>query len=329
MTPKARFSLVSGLTVFFLGLTGVALCLIPFRVLAAEVQKERIAFGYTAISPVMAGVWMAKETGAFERRGLQVELIYLRAGPVVVAGLIGGTLQAALGASNSVVSAIVKGAPIVAVAGCTKYPAMALWVQPEIERPEQLEGKTIGVTRFGSTGDFVTRMILKKLGLEGKVKLRQFGGQVEADLGFRTKQADARVSSQKPSPEARQLVDAADLGIPFDMDFLAVSNDFYKRSAGTVERIVGGYVEGIAALRTDKPKALKVLEKYMRERGGLVEEHYQYVIRYLNPVPRVEPAAVETVLKMIGETGAPGLRIYDNSIMDRLLQEGLMERPNK
>src|SRR3990167_3562514 len=116
MTPKARFSLVSGLTVFFLGLTGVALCLIPFRVLAAEVQKERIAFGYTAISPVMAGVWMAKETGAFERRGLQVDLIYLRAGPVVVAGLIGGTLQAALGASNSVVSAIVKGAPIVAVA---------------------------------------------------------------------------------------------------------------------------------------------------------------------------------------------------------------------
>lgn len=316
-------------TVFFLGFAGVALCLIPFRVLAAEVQKEKIAFGYTAISPVMAGVWMAKETGVFERRGLQVELIYLRAGPVVVAGLIGGTLHAALGASNSVVSAILQGAPIIAVAGATKYPAMALWVQPEIQRPEQLEGQTIGVTRFGSTGDFVTRMILKKLGLEGKVKLRQFGGQVEADLGFRTKQADARVSSQKPSPEARQLVDAADLGIPFDMDFLAVSNDFYKRSAGTVERIVGGYVEGIAALRADKPKAMQVLAKYMRERGGSVEEHYQYVIRYLNPVPRVEPAAVETVLRMVGQAGATGLKIYDNSIMDRLVQEGYKEGVKK
>jgi ABC-type nitrate/sulfonate/bicarbonate transport system substrate-binding protein len=89
---------------------------------------------------------------------------------------------------------------------------MALWVQPEIKRPEQLEGQTIGVTRFGSTGDFVTRMILKKLGLEGKVNLRQFGGQVEADTAFRNKQAGARVSTQKPSPEARQLLDAADLG---------------------------------------------------------------------------------------------------------------------
>ncbi len=308
------------------GLAGaLALCFLPFQAPASDVSKEGIALGYTAISPVMAGVWMAKEIGAFDRRGLRVELIYLRAGPVVVAGLIGGTLHAALGASNSVVSAIVQGAPIVAVAGATKYPAMALWVRPDIHRPEQLEGQTIGVTRFGSTGDFVTRMILKRLNLEGKVKLRQFGGQVEADLAFRTRQADARVSSQKPSPEARQLVDAADLKIPFDMDFLAVSNDFYKRSAGTVEGIVSGYAEGMGALRADKPKALATLEKYMRERGGSVEENYQYVIRYLNPVPRVDPAAVETVLKMIGRTSAPASRIYDNSIMDRLVQERFIE----
>ncbi len=307
----------------------LARTLLPLPLQAADVPKEKIAFGYTAISPVMAGVWMAKEIGAFDRRGLQAELIYLRAGPVVVAGLIGGTLHAALGASNSVVSAIVKGAPLIAVAGTTRYPAMTLWVRPHIHRPEQLEGQTIGVTRFGSTGDFVTRMILKKLNLEGKVKLRQFGGQVEADLGFRARQADARVSSQKPSPEARQLVDAADLGIPFDMDFLAVSSDFYKRSAATVEKIVGAYAEGMGALRTDKPKAMATLEKYMRDRRGSVEENYQYVIRYLSPVPMIDPAAVETVLKMVGQISTPGLKIYDNSIMDRLVQERQIERTKK
>lgn len=314
-------------TVFFLGLTAVALCLISFRVLAAEVPKERIAFGYTAISPVMAGVWMAKEIGAFEKLGLQVDLIYLRAGPLVVSGLVGGSLQAALGASNSVVSAIVAGAAIIAVAGATTYPGMSLWVRPEIQRPEQLEGQTIAVTRFGSTGDFVTRMILKKLGLEGKVKLRQFGGQVEADTAFRTKQVAVRgASSQKPTPDARELVNAADLKIPFDMDFLAVSNEFYNRSFSTVESIVRGYVMGIAALRADKPRALEVLGKYMRARGGLVEENYQYAIRYLNPVPRVEPAAVETVLEMLGKTSTAGLKIYDNSIIDRVAQEGSVER---
>lgn len=330
MRPRVKSLHRSGLTVVFLGLAAVSVfCLMPSRLRAGEAPGERIALGYTAISPVMVGVWMGKETGAFERQGLQVELIYLRAGPVVVAGLLAGSLHAALGASNSVVSAIVNGASLVAVAGATKYPAMALWVQPEIKRPEQLEGQTIGVTRFGSTGDFVTRMILAKLGLEGKAKLRQFGGQVEADLAFRNRQAVARVSTQKPSPEARQLLDAADLGIPFDMDFLAVSSEFSKRHPVTVEKIVRGYAEGIAALRTDKPKTMEVLAKYMRERGGRAEEHYQWVLRYMNSVPRVEPAAVETVLKMIGQPAAPGTRIYDNSIMDRLVREGLFERTGK
>jgi hypothetical protein len=74
---------------------------------------------------------------------------------------------------------------------------------------------------------------------------------------------------------------------------------------------------------------MQVLAKYMRERGGSVEEHYQYAVRYLNPVPRVEPAAVETVLRMVGQSGAPAVKIYDNSIMDRVAQEGSVERINK
>ena len=38
---------------------------------------------------------------------------------------------------------------------------MVLWVQPEIVRPEQLNGKTIAITRFGSVTDFMTRLMLK------------------------------------------------------------------------------------------------------------------------------------------------------------------------
>jgi ABC-type nitrate/sulfonate/bicarbonate transport system substrate-binding protein len=59
---------------------------------------------------------------------------------------------------------------------------MALWVQPDILRPEQLEGKTVAITRFGSTTDFIGRLMLRKIELEGKVNLRPFGGVVEADV---------------------------------------------------------------------------------------------------------------------------------------------------
>jgi ABC-type nitrate/sulfonate/bicarbonate transport system substrate-binding protein len=203
---------------------------------------------------------------------------------------------------------------------------MALWVQPEITRPEQLQGKRLAITRYGSTSDFVTRLILRKLKLEGKVEIRQFGGVVEADVGFRAGQAEGRVASQSPGPQAKMLVDAAELGIPFSMNLLGVSNDFYRKSPRSVERIIMSYVEGIAGLKTKKQQALNVLEKYMGRRGGTSEIHYDFVTKYLDTVPRVEPAAVDTILEMVGHFGPTRAKLFDNSIIDKLAQEGFIDK---
>lgn len=298
-----------------------ALAVVPSRAAA-----EKITFAYAAISPSMAGVWMAKEMGAFEKQGLNVELVYINSGAVAIQALVGGSVQAALGASNAVVAAILKGAPILAVGSNTSRPGMALWVQPEITRPEQLQGKTLAITRYGSTSDFVTRLILRKLGLEGKSEIRQFGGVVEADMGFRAGQVQGRVASQAPGPQAKMLVDAAELGIPFSMNLLAVSNDFYKKTTKTVEHILMAYIEGIAGLRTNKRQAVELLAKYMGRRGGTPEMHYEFVVKYLDAVPKIEPAAVDTILEMVGHSGVVRAKLFDNSIIDRLVQEGFIDR---
>ena len=303
-----------------------AILLTPLVIDAAELPREKVAFAYAAISPSMSGIWMAKEIGAFDRNGLQAELVHISSGATAIQALVGGSVHAALGASNAVVAAIIKGAPIIAVGSNTSRPGMQLWVQPDIQRAEQLQGKTLAITRFGSTSDFVTRLIMRKLNLEGKAELRQFGGVVEADVGFRAGQAEGRVSSQAPGPKAKMLVDAAELGIPFSMNLLAVSNDFYRRSPKTVERIVMSYIEGIAALKTRKAQGLKVLEKYMGQRGGSAEQHYEFVTKYLDAIPRVDPAAIETVLEMVGQKGAPKVQLFDNTIVDRLAQEGFIDR---
>ncbi len=293
---------------------------------AAEVPKEKIAFAYASISPSMSAVWMAKEIGAFEKNGLNAELVYISSGATTIQALVGGSVHAALGASNAVVAATLKGAPIIAVASNTSRPGMQLWVQPEIQRAEQLQGKTLAITRFGSTSDFVTRLVLRKLNLENKTELRQFGGVVEADLGFRARRAEGRVSSQAPGPKAKMLVDAAELGIPFSMNLLAVSNDYLVKSPKSVEAIVRAYIEGVAALKTRKAQALKLFEKYMGQRGGSAEMHYEFVMKYLDPVPRIDAAAVETVLEMVGAKGAPKNKLYDNSIVDRLVHEGFTDK---
>jgi NitT/TauT family transport system substrate-binding protein len=286
--------------------------------------QPRATVAYSAISPIMAGVWMAKEIGAFDKHGVKAELVYISSGAITVQAMVGGDLHMTVAASNAVVSAILRGAPLIAVGSVTSRPAMSLWVQPEITKPEQLEGKIVGITRHGSTTHFLTLAVMERLGLRDKVKLQPFGGTVEADTAFRVGLIAGRVASVKPDPKAHSLIDLPKLGIPFSMDLIAVKQEFHKSSAKTVEAMLKAYIEGVAALRK-KERALKVLAKYLGGRAGGLDEPYEYALKYLDREPRVDPAVIQTVLDWEGKPDTPVQRFFDNSVIDRLAREGFID----
>ena len=64
----------------------------------------------------------------------------------------------------------------------------------------------------------------------------------------------------------------------------------------------------------------------MKQRGGSSEMHYEYILKFFDRVPRVDPAAVETILAMLGQSAPQRAKIFDNSIMDKLVQEGFTDR---
>ena len=149
--------------------------------------QPKVTFAYSSIGSMATGVWMAKEIGAFEKNGVQGDIIFISSGPVVVQALIGGDLQGGSGATNAVINAVLNGAPIVGVAATANRPYHRLFVQPEINRLEDLKGKTLGVTRFGSITDNLTRILLRRSGLEGAVSVRQMGGTVEVAAAFQNR----------------------------------------------------------------------------------------------------------------------------------------------
>ena len=126
-------------------------------------NPSKVTVAYSAVSPIFAGVWMAKEIGAFEKQGLKADLVYISSGSVTVQAMVGGNLDMSVAASNAVVSSILRGAPLVAVGSITNRPAMSLFVQPEITKPEQLQGKVLAITRHGSSTHFLTVFVLENL----------------------------------------------------------------------------------------------------------------------------------------------------------------------
>jgi ABC-type nitrate/sulfonate/bicarbonate transport system substrate-binding protein len=310
-----------------------ALCLVVFLLLASQAnaaELKKITFGYSTIGSQATGVWMAKEIGAFEKYGIQADLIYIPSGPVVVQALIGGDLHGGIGASNAVVNAVLSGAPIVGVAATTNRPYHRLWVQPEINRLEDLRGKALGVTRFGAVTDNLTRILLRRNGLENAVNVRQLGGTTEVSAAFQQRAIAGAITSElrlPPNAPAKILLNLVDLGIPYSMNLIPVLRDNYRRNPDIVEGMVRAYTEGVAALNNQKERALKVIAKYSRLTDAkLIEDHYKDSVTYLERTPRAEPEALVTILEFMGKKEIPPETFVDNSIVDRLVREGFVDK---
>src|SRR5436190_3877511 len=174
----------------------IVLSVLLFFTSHAAAAELRITFGYSSIGPMMHGLWMAKEIGAFEKHGLDPQLIFIASGPVVIQALLGGDLHAGLAATTAVIGAAARNAPIVGVANMASRPYHRLWVQPEINRVEELRGKSLGITRFGSLPHNLTIILLRKYGLANAVNMRQFGDTVGIAAAFEQHAIAGAVTSE-------------------------------------------------------------------------------------------------------------------------------------
>ena len=228
------------------------------------------------------------------------------------------------------IAAVLRGAPLVSVVSTANRPYHRLWVQPEITRIEDLKGKTIGVTRFGSVTDNLTRMILKKYGLESTVNVRQMGGTAEVSAAFQNKQIAGAVTSSlrvDSTIQPRLLMKLEDMGFQYSMDVIAYSRDDMKRSPQIVDGMVRAYTEGVAAIHYQKEKAYRAIAKYARLRDQKkIDEIYQDSIVYLEKTPRVEPDAINSILDFMGKKGVPLETFADNTLVDKMVREGFIEK---
>jgi ABC-type nitrate/sulfonate/bicarbonate transport system substrate-binding protein len=88
--------------------------------------------------------------------------------------------------------------------------------------------------------DNLTRILLRKQGLEGAVNVRQMGGTTEMAAAFQRRQIDGTVISMlRVDAPMRMLVDLDEMGIKYSNVVIALSQDFYRRSPRAVKEWCG------------------------------------------------------------------------------------------
>jgi NitT/TauT family transport system substrate-binding protein len=293
-------------------------------------ERNKLTIGYSSTGPTAVGLWTAQEVGAFNKYGVDANFVFISSSPVMVPALIGGDVQCAIAGANAVIAAALGGAPIVSIASLANRPYLRLWAQPEFTRVEELRGKTLGVSRFGSTTDNLTRILLRRVGLENAVNIRQLGGTLEVGLAFRHRQIDGAVlATLRTDVPYRILIELAESGIQYSMGQLVVSREFQRRSPDTLEKIMRAYLEGVAALRdpSQKSRVTKAIAYFSRlKEAKAIDEIYNDATKYVDRVPRVEAEPVAATLEMMGKKGLPVEAFADNTIIDKLVREGFIEQ---
>ena len=133
-------------------------------VVSASAQPVRIAVGAASVASLPT--WVAQDGGYFAREGVPAELIYIRGGPQTMSALISGEVPFAQIYGGALLAAALTGADVVIVAGLINQPFFSIVTIKGIDKPEDLRGKKIGISTFGSATDFALRLALKKWGIK-------------------------------------------------------------------------------------------------------------------------------------------------------------------
>ncbi len=129
---------------------------------ARPLRPLRIA--YLSTSATMASVWMAKESGALIKEGLDSEVISMPSSSAIPA-LIANELDVVQVSAAPVITASVRGLDVVFIAGLLNTMIWDFYVRPEIKSVEQLKGKIVGTDRPATPVAYGTLVALKKMGL--------------------------------------------------------------------------------------------------------------------------------------------------------------------
>jgi NitT/TauT family transport system substrate-binding protein len=304
----------------------------------AQTTKLKVAYPTTVGS--MAVLWITKEARLFEKHGLEVELIYVAGSSKVVQAMLAKEIPIAEIAIPAVIQANLAGADLVMLAGPNHKPGQKIMVKPEIKKPEDLKGKKIGVTRFGTSDDFLLRYILGQWGLQPdrQVALIQMGGSQETLAGLGSRAIDGGMLSSPLHLRAAKLgfsllADLSTIGVDYQGAGVVTTRSYAREAPDVVRRYIRAYVEGLHRLKTDKALAVKVIGKYSRiDEADALEETYQhYAVKVMPKVPYPTTKGIQLVLDEIGsrmpkaKTLVPA-SLIDISYLKELEQSGFIKK---
>ena len=305
---------------------------------ADAAEPERINVCYSSIAATSITTWVPYEAGIYKKYGLDVRIIYV-AGAQAITTLVSGDTQIVQGSGAAAALSRLSGSDVTIIGTTINVIPMSLVTTPDIASPQDLRGKTFGVSRFGSLTDLGLKKAVGEFGLDANkdIKMIQTGGVPEILLFMQQGVIKGGLISSPTLEKAKELgykefMNLGELKFRYPGTALVTTDSFIRSRPQTVNRFLKATLEGIKYAKSNPDYTIRILGKYTRTSDTklLASAFKSYVLGYIRDIPTVTQAEMEGVVEDIATRNPKAKSVdprqfYDPAPLEQLAKDGFIK----
>ena len=296
-----------------------------------------LTVGYDGFSMTTIPMQYALAKGYFKDEGVKVDDRFVAGGSVLTQAVIGGSVELAQNGYSSAIAAAVAGAHIKIIAGISNILPFVIVGQHDIKTFKDLKGKTIAVSKLGSSTDASARMAMAHFGMKPTdITILQLGGEGSRTAAFKSGQVAANVLQYPLAQDliddgANLLVKMTDLTKDYPNTAYVTTEAFLKKpnSQEAIARYFRGLARGMRGMREHPAEAAAIAAKFLKQKQtpnfNKAVEYYSNDVysKDLQPtLPGIQVVLNRLSKKIPAAKTAKPSNLVDTTIVDKLKKEG-------
>jgi ABC-type nitrate/sulfonate/bicarbonate transport system substrate-binding protein len=306
---------------------------------SGSLAADRLRIAYSSISGAYTGIWVAHDAGLFAKEGLDDQIILIPSATQLAQVTVAGDVDIASLGGGPVMAAVLSGADLKIIGNNVNKLIFSVHTKPEVKSMEELRGKRIAVSRFGSSSDVAARHALRKFNVDPQkdVILMQLGSM--SNMFGALKSGAVEASMVSPPTQFlseklgfKELLSVTDMDLAYPNPGMAVSGDLIRRRPDIIDRFMRAYVRAIHRARADRDSTIKTLAKYTTVTDGvLLSKTYDfYMTKVLERAPYINMHGMQNALDDVARTVAAAKnakpeQFVDVRFLDRIEKSGLLK----
>lgn len=265
---------------------GVAIVAAPAQ---AKPEKAKITIGLPVIAATFLPLYLAEDEGFLKQEGLDAKIIAFRGGSALVKAMIGGNVDIGLTSLAGVNVGIAAKQPLKVFYAGFNMAIFDWYATPKIKSMKDVKGTKWGISRYGSSTDFLTRYALTARGLDPNkdVQIIQGGRSSTRLAAQKAGQLDVNIFI---APETFMAADMGynrilrqtDLAADYPFHVYFAKENFIAKNPNTIIALLRAHVRGVRLAKSNKKRAVEALRKHIKMDPKYLGRTYDSFINFIH-----------------------------------------------